>query len=632
MKNDKQVAELGRLGREKQVADIQLLIHWDHHANPKTTPEYGRGTNAGQIREYIRSVRPDRMQIHTIGCFGYAAYRSAIAPVVPGLVGDPLATWKQVCEEEGVKLGFYVATYACDHPEGLLHWRERDSDGNPKKQHYCYNSAWTTEYLIPILYELIDRYQPGHFWFDGTWQQGQPCYCDHCRRRFERTYGYPIPVKPTEEQQADIWEMQEASEDDALRLIREALSAKDPDILLAANTAFFSKDLRPPVAVDWLSWDYVNTPNWRTLPFQCAYLATAGRPADVIVYENACVGANPEVQRRRPLAHLRTEAATMLAHGIRFHLWHNPLPDGAIAPKAREIGVELAKFVRERGAWCIDSEPSANVAIFAGRRLHLVVDTRELDWAIQPMHEILRQGHLPCEIVRRDTFLARKERYRVVIVPDTRLMFREDARILKTFVEDGGALVVIGPLPRELALELEMTSQPAGETVARNIGAGRVLHVVRNLVSEFRAVADPDTRDQALRAVREALGNRETIRVNAPTGVEVVPVLQDGSLYVHFVNHVPGRILHETRELLLDEICTVHDVHAEIRIAAEPVRVVLMPGEKPIEYSWKNGWLSVNLPPLGHHVAVRIDQITDRKNAAINGLKSPSGNSTLMLP
>lgn len=391
--------------------------------------------------------------------------------------------------------------------------------------------------------------------------------------------------------------MQEASLDDALRLIREAVSAKDPDILLAANTAYCSKDLRPPVAVDWLSWDYVNTPDWRTLTFQSTYLATAGRPADIMVYES-----------RRPLVHLKTEASTMLAHGLRFHLWHNPLPDGAIAPKARKIGAALAGFIRERGNWCIDSEPSANVAIFASRRLHLVVDTRELDWAIQSMHEILRQGHLPCEIVRRDTFVARKERYRVVIVPATRLMFREDARILKTFVEDGGALVILGPLPQELALELEMAPQPAGESVAKRIGTGRVLHVVRNLVREFRTMADPDTRDEALRAVREALGTEETIRVDAPTGVEIVPVLQGGSLYVHFVNHVPGRILHETRELLLDEICTVHDVHAEIRIAAEPIRVVLMPGEKPIEYSWKNSWLLVDLPPLGHHFAVRIDQ------------------------
>lgn len=43
-----------------------LCIHWDYHPDPGI-PAYGRGTNPDAIREYIRRVRPEVMQYHTIG-------------------------------------------------------------------------------------------------------------------------------------------------------------------------------------------------------------------------------------------------------------------------------------------------------------------------------------------------------------------------------------------------------------------------------------------------------------------------------------------------------------------------------------------------------------------------------------
>ena len=66
-----------------------LCIHWDHHPMD-AAQHYGAGTSAEEIRRYLRTVKPDVTQYHTIGCMGYVNFPSTIAPVVPGLVGDPL--------------------------------------------------------------------------------------------------------------------------------------------------------------------------------------------------------------------------------------------------------------------------------------------------------------------------------------------------------------------------------------------------------------------------------------------------------------------------------------------------------------------------------------------------------------
>lgn len=596
--------------KKVNIENVQFLVHWDHHPGPNETPHYGAGTRAQEIRNYIRAVRPDMMQYHALGGYGYASFTSEIAPPVPGLVGDPLSIWKAVCDEEDVPFGLYVAAYACGYPKKVPQWCEISKDGKPKADRYCYNGPWTEEFLIPLLLELMERYKPNHFWFDGVWLPDEPCYCKYCRKRFEETYGYPMPEEPTEEQGIEIKAMQETSMDDAFGRIARAVRTKDPDILLAGNSAYYFRDLRPPVGVDWLSWDYPNMPNWRKVSFQSVYLSTVGLPADMMVYENAIVCWSPMVQRLRPLTHLKTEAASILAHGVRFHLWHNPEPDGSIRPGTLETAASVATFVRERADWCIGAEPVANVAIIASSRLHLAKHS-ELEDRVCTIHDILKQGHIPCEVVRPDTFDARHDRYQVVIVPEARLIADETAKSLKAFAEAGGTVFVIGKPSNEIVSMFSVVSSKAGmdETglEERPVGKGKILLYTRAALTDYLEAAHPAVRDELLDVLRKTLSGQEQVEVTAPTGVEVVITRKNGCLYVHFVNHVPGRIFHETRELFLDEVCVVHGIRARVRIESEPVRVALMPGEEAVEYVFDDGWLTVELPPLEHHQALQIE-------------------------
>lgn len=578
------------------IENSQFHVHWDHHPSPKDTPDYGAGTNADEIRAYVRAVRPDMMQYHALGCHGYASFPSRVAPPVPGLVGDPLRTWKEVCEQESIRLGIYVATYVADYPEPVPQWREVDREGRPRQRCYCYNGPWTEEFLIPLLLELMERYAPSHFWLDGAWLPPDPCYCEHCKARFRQLHGYELPLEPTEEQRIDVQAMRELSMDAAFEGIRRAIKAKDPAILMACNSAYYFRDLRRPAGVDWLSWDVLNMPDWRQVSFESAYLATAGLPADLMVYEKAIISyADPFISRLRPLVHLKTEVASILAHGVRLNYWQDPEPDGALEPSKKEMAAAIGEFVRERGNWCIGGKSAAEVAIFASRRQHLA-DHPWLDARVRAMYDILKQGHVPCDVVRDDTLSERLSGYRLIIVPETRLIFADTADVLTSFATSGGTVLIVGDAPSALA-----------SLDCPQIGA---------LLSQYAQAAEPAVRDQVLSAVRQALTGRDLVAVEAPTGVEVVLTRRNGDLYVHFVNHVPGRVMHEMRERLLDEVTIVRGVRARIRVEEEPASVVLMPGSLPLGHRYRDGHVEVELPPLEYHYAVRIAQAPGGRDAA----------------
>src|SRR5690242_4684951 len=119
-----------------------LCIHWDHQPHG-TEQHYGQGTNAEQIRRYLRSVGPGATQYIALGMFGYAGFPSAVAPVVPGLHGDPLRIWADVCAEEGVPFGCYAASFNCRSPQVVPEWRCVNRAGALSERDYCPNSPWT---------------------------------------------------------------------------------------------------------------------------------------------------------------------------------------------------------------------------------------------------------------------------------------------------------------------------------------------------------------------------------------------------------------------------------------------------------------------------------------------------------
>lgn len=642
-----------------------LCVHWDHHPLD-ATQHYGAGVSADQIRRYLELVRPDVTQYHTIGCAGYVNYPSAIAPVVPGLTGDPLQVWSDVCAQEGVAFGCYAASFACGSPEPHPQWRCVNRAGVVSTQDYCPNSPWTEEFFIPLLLEVMERYHPAHFWLDGVWlpERDNLCCCEHCRRKFEQEYGRPLPMQPTRNDWLDLQPFYERSLDQAVSRIARAIRQRDPHILLACNSLYYFKDLRPPAHdVDWLSWDALNTPDLHRASFEATYLNTAGKPADVMIYEQGIVRWQPGLLRRpRTPMQLRLEAGALLAHGCRVNLWHDPQPDGSLLPEKADVGRAVAGFVRDRQSWCIGNDSLAEVAIVASRQDH-ALDPRRQDKAVRAMHRLLQESHIPCDVVREDTLLSRLAQYQMVVLPETGLLESDTALWLHQFVTDGGSVLLIAapPVPeaqlwldallgREAAVKplTQILPAPEREQVAwcdgdgrqaqapfdighrrvalegewqamavcrsdqtpwaatLTIGEGAVLAIAGEALTDYAETHWPSLRDAVAAVARAGIGDAPLVELPGAPGVELVVNRRESDVYVHLVNLTPGTCFGAPDALFFDDAPVYRDLTLTIRPPLLPTHVIAMPGDRPLRFTVNGDAVTVIVPELRDHVGLRL--------------------------
>ena len=635
-----------------------LCVHWDHHP-VDAAQRYGSGTHPDQIRRYLRAVKPDVTQYHTIGCKGYVNYPSRIAPAVPGLIGDPLAAWSQACADENVPFGCYAASFACASPAPHPEWRCVSRAGVVSEQDYCPNSRWADDFFTPLLLEILERYHPVHFWLDGTWLPGSRdlyCYCEHCQERFKDEYRRALPKEPQPADWLDLQPFYEASLDRAVSHIARALKQRDPNVKLACNSLYYFKDLRPPAHdVDWLSWDVLNTPNLHRASFEATYLNTAGKPADVMVYENGIIRWHPELLRRpRTMAQFSTEAGTILAHGCRMNLWHDPQPDGGIAEDKDNAGQAVAAFVRERQDWCVDSDSLAEVAVLATRQDHCL-EPRRQDRIVRAAHQLLQEAHIPCDVVREDTLLARLPQYRAVLLPEIGWMDLDTAQWLHQFVLDGGnVLLVAAPVSGEPApwMEALLGSQAGIQTAPQpestveseritwrdrtvevkpgscrltgswqpvlclqdgrpwlaklTVGEGAVAAIAGQAMTDYADTHWPVLRDVVAGALRECIGPEPLVELEAAPGLEVVINRLGPDVYVHLVNLTPGASFGSETELFFDAVPVYRDLALTLRPPQPPTHVIAMPGETPLRFTLEGGAVKVVVPELTYHLGLRL--------------------------
>ncbi|PKO21553.1 MAG: hypothetical protein CVU38_14140 [Chloroflexi bacterium HGW-Chloroflexi-1] len=412
------------------------------------------------MRDYVRSVRPDVMFAPANGCWGYAAYDSQIMPSLEGYRGDFLNAWRKICDEEGVRMGLYIASFNGN-------WGPPEKRGyyicNPKGEvslgGACHNSPWAEEYFIPFCKEAMDRFRPAAIWFDGTCPDY--CYCGRCKARFQDLFGKELTPPTNANENARINEFAETAFVNAMKKISAALKAHDPKIMLCFSHAFTDPWLRKAGDyADYSGNDSCNTASLKTAQFDATYRSTCGVPSNLWIFDQTIINQDADTERfptfhlrPRPLNLILAEAACQLAHGNRVTLWFCANQNGSLDHDKPVVGKRLAEFVRSRAAQCVGNESMANVAILGSQADNMRLPNRSgggiwgLTKGLQAQHEILSMNHIPCEVVHDDTLAERIARYDLVILGEIEVLLPGTAEVLASFVKQGGAVFVIGRAP-----------------------------------------------------------------------------------------------------------------------------------------------------------------------------------------
>jgi hypothetical protein len=389
----------------------------------------------------------------------FAYYNSKAARKCPNL-GD--RDMLRECLDEAKKHGLPLVAY-CQiqyddsswraHPE----WRMKDASGADIGGRLCYNSGYI-EFIKRVATEMM-QYEISGFHFDMLdYGFGLPvgCWCECCRSAFQKEYGAPMPVGVTWD---EAWE----------RML---------EFRCNSNTRFchqlqaFVKAARPDISVDFnyhgyppFSWlpgeqpvqhamngDFVTAEGlpWifgHNNPSLLALFMAGARPAGPVQGVTSRGVFDYHDFTVRPVAEMKWEVMTYLAHGAQCTIVDKLYYDGATEPLAYERMGRVFEEARRKREY-FGHEPVAEVGLY--------YSCRSRDWygredpprymaAFWGAHRALMQAHIPISSVMDENVTPeRLRRFPVLYLPGAVILTDREVSLLDEYVSGGGNLLVTG--------------------------------------------------------------------------------------------------------------------------------------------------------------------------------------------
>ena len=391
----------------------------------------------------------------------FAYYDSKIQPKAPGL-GDRDVL--RECVEAARPHNHPVIVYCVlqypsldlrNHPE----WKMVQANGKPIDYLVCFNSPYR-DHIKGILSEIME-YDIAGFHLDMVDQGFGPphgCWCQHCRRKFEDRFNYPMPEN--EKTWDNHW--------DRILQMRYETSREFEEELVQ-----FIKDRKPSLSVDFnyhgnppFSWEtgqlpvpHANTGDFVTgetglwgfsalgvgLNAQFYRAATPGLPYQVAIQRGVRMYHD---QTTRPLNDMRWETLTLLSHGAFVTMIDKTGFDGSLDPVAYHRFGRLFSEVHAKAAY-FGHTPVYDVGLF--------FSSRTRDWygrdtpaeyfrSFQGAHKACVYDHLTFGVLHEANLnLEAMKQFPVIAIPNAAILDSANTiSILEAYVRQGGNLLITG--------------------------------------------------------------------------------------------------------------------------------------------------------------------------------------------
>jgi len=653
--------------RDNWHTHVFFGLHYDLHARATDT-ELGRELTHEHLRERLLRVKPDWIQCDCKGHAGHTSWPTQIGSPSPGIITDALRIHRDVTRELGIKLGMHYSgvwdTRAIElHPDwALIH---ADSSADPNFT--CRLSGYVDELMIPQMLEVVEKYDVDGFWVDGENWASRPCWCERCQAEFRRRTGLQTVPRAAGDEHWSAWlAFHRDLFTEHVTRYTEAVHARKPDCLICSNWMY---TMRQPEAVaapvDYLSGDY--SPSWGAdrAAVEGRVMDGRGMTWDLMAWGFTRIGGgdmSPWVMKTP--VHLCQELSEVIALGGAVMVYNQPQRSGWLTGWHQELLGDVAEWCRERQEVCFRTETAAEVAILhlAGHYYTRNDPLFNLGSAHEPvegaLHAIL-ENQLSADIMLEHDATARIGRYKLVIVPgQTRLSepiksaLLEHARAGGAVLLSGGhlaaesadlvgveltgpaqqqgdeavwylpvegrAVPVGGPWQPVRALpgtevwthlmhqqepEKDATGQPA--STARRVGAGWVVAAHGPLFSSYFRGHYPLLR-RFIRGLIARLQLPWAVTAEGPAWLEVIPRRQDGRLHVNLINRGAGETLSPSR-VIVEQLPPIENVTLHIRCPESPKSVALLPGDDGLQWSHRDGLLTVHVPRVDIHAVLSVD-------------------------
>ena len=640
--------------------DASYLIHFDWHAGPGLTSD---GATPEHIAQRLRLSRPDAIAMHSMGHPGWTTYPTDVDARLrtPTLEGDVFGAYAEACKLADCRFQAYISSL-WNGRAGELHpeWQTRDHDG--KYYHtgwMCHNGPFVDEILFPQIKEILERYEPAGWWFDGEFVQ-RPCWCDHCQRKWQEKHGAAYPEKMTEETKVALWHFVWETYAEYIERLSELIHSIRPGSMYCKPGTGDPRFIWPVAQhMDNLS-THLPLPHGarHSGPFSRS-MTSWDKPFDIMICNHTSIPGQGWLFKTPE--DLLQQAAVCAANGARVSQWDNPTGEGSLLEYPHAVlGKALGEFLRARRPWTVPTKSVPYVAALHSWHHFYRNGTGGTTHDIYAVHDALVEEQYHLDIIPEHVLLERLPEYRVLIMACQTHLPEEVYGKVREYVRGGGGLVVTGEVDvvgegdeRELALadvlgvellpsgaeagsithaghsfELSeclpvktttaevicpleagpgaLDDTPAQPAVTLNrFGRGRALFIAAPLFRQFGHARDPRRREFLDSCVSRVIDSK-MVEVEGPSCVQVSLRRKGEQTIVHLCNNAPGKDLHGG-DLIVERVPTIEMVRVRLECPRKPEKVRLQPEDREPVWGWEKGRLQVEVPDLHIHTAVVVE-------------------------
>ena len=600
-------------GQERLRRDQSFLgIHFDFHANASDLG-IGVNTTPEMVQEILDKVHPDYIQVDCKGHPGYSSYPTKVGNPAPGVVGDPLAVWREVTARNGVALylhysGVWDSRAVELHPE----WAVKDKDGNPSKNNTSVFSPYVDRLLIPQLKELAGKYGIDGVWVDGECWATAIDYGDKAVKLFKEQTGKEAPLSPEDPDWFEWKQFHREAFRNYLRHYISAVRSEYPDFQICSNWSYTHHMPEPVSApLDFLSGDYSPTNSVNSARIAARYLSAQGVPWDLMAWS---FSNDKEQPGQKPSVQLMREAAVTLSQGGGFQAYYTQNRDGSLKIEKLKSMADVAVFARARQQFCHHSSSVPQVAVLLSTynyQHHIIPGN---PGALFPNNvggaggilECLLDSQYSVDLLGENSLQPDMSRYHLIVVPECETLsgvFQDD---LLEYVNEGGSLLVVGEEMSELFSKASGVSLQGDKWFSVGLGNGKIGFIPTKISGDYDSGNDAEGIRSRMKAVVNALFPEPLVEIKSSPSVEMSVRKHDGNLQIHLVN-TSGDHRHT---IFFESIEPVRDIEVSVRLDKKPEKIICQPDGRAIKFKYKNGKAVFKIDNLAIYDIIEITGLT----------------------
>lgn len=431
----------------------------DHHSPDPPAVTLAK-LDISEYERFFETASIDSLMVYCKDHWGVTYYDSRVpgSKKHPGIKGDWI---RQVRELTARKKIEFVAYYCIEYDEGAARrfpeWRVRKADGTPlirddlyaKWSLCCYQTGYRG-YSLAHLEEIVREYCPDALFLDIF--GASLCYCTHCREKFAKQFGYPLPE--TEEElslhRLDVVAFLDGNAKEYLEELRARVKAIDPTVAITANfSCHYPKEIRD--LLDYQFSEPLLKDNW----FSSAYARDTARGQAPIL----APGEASQVYNYDTEAQYICDLSSIAAQGCRVGMYSGSQHfDGTLDHlEARRLGSAYKVLetlepyltgrtpVKSVGILQSDASKAVNAFPFHPDAILRMKKHNPHTYAILGAMELCEQEKLPYGILPEGEATPETlASYDLLLLPEVYIVTDSLRKLLEEYVRQGGRLLLSG--------------------------------------------------------------------------------------------------------------------------------------------------------------------------------------------